>query len=148
MKAERIPRATGRSGGFTLVELMIVVVVIAILAAVAVPGYQEHVRKSRRAEARTALLAAAQNMERFFTDNNAYTTDLAAAGISSSSGQGDYYAVSAAAGPTGAIATSYTFTATLRAGLGDPECGTAFTLDSNNVRGKTGGTWSAGDCWR
>lgn len=58
--------------GFTLIELMIVVVVIAIIAAIAFPAYQNQVQKTRRADAHTALLGAAQTLERCFTRTNSY----------------------------------------------------------------------------
>lgn len=61
-----------KARGFTLIELMIVVVVIAILAAIAYPSYQNQVQKTRRADAHTALLGAAQTLERCFTRYNSY----------------------------------------------------------------------------
>ena len=61
-----------KARGFTLIELMIVVVVIAILAAIAYPSYQNQVQKTRRADAHTALLGAAQTLERCFTRTNSY----------------------------------------------------------------------------
>ena len=60
--------------GFTLIEMMIVVVVISILAAVAYPSYTEYVRRGYRAEARAGLLQAAQWMERASTATGAYPT--------------------------------------------------------------------------
>jgi len=61
--------------GFTLIELMITVAVIAILSAVALPSYTKYVQKSRRADAKTALLELATRQERYYSLNNAYTSD-------------------------------------------------------------------------
>ncbi|KUJ79644.1 general secretion pathway protein GspH [Microbulbifer flavimaris] len=58
--------------GFTLIELMIVVAIVAILAAVAWPSYQNQVRSTNRADAQGALLGLAQAMERHFTQNGTY----------------------------------------------------------------------------
>jgi type IV pilus assembly protein PilE len=66
----RVKRMKAR--GFTLVELMIVIAVLAILAAIAVPSYYRQVEKSRRADAQSALLSAAQTLERCFTRTNTY----------------------------------------------------------------------------
>ena len=62
-----------RAGGFTLIELMVTLVVAAILFAIAVPAYQTQVRKSRRTEARNALMDLATREERYYSVNNAYT---------------------------------------------------------------------------
>ena len=66
-----------RSAGFTLIELMIVVAVIALLAAIALPSYQDSVRKSRRADAKAALVQLAQFMERNFSLAQRYDLDSA-----------------------------------------------------------------------
>lgn len=60
--------------GFTLIELMIVVAIIGILAAVAMPSYSDYVTRGYLAEATSALPAARANMEQFFQDNRQYTT--------------------------------------------------------------------------
>ncbi|QNP47321.1 type IV pilin protein [Diaphorobacter aerolatus] len=63
-----------RRNGFTLIEMMIVLAVIAILAAVATPSYRQHLARGHRAEARAALLQVAQWMERANTANGEYPT--------------------------------------------------------------------------
>lgn len=65
--------------GFTLIEVMIVVAIVGILAAIAYPSYTEHVRRAHRAEAQTALLQAAQFMQRFYAANNRYDQTLSGA---------------------------------------------------------------------
>jgi type IV pilus assembly protein PilE len=62
----------GRNRGFTLIEVMIVVAIVAILAAIAFPSYARYVEQARRADAKAALLDAAQRLERCHTQFNAY----------------------------------------------------------------------------
>ncbi len=62
-----------RAGGFTLIELMVTLVVASILLAIAVPSYQAQVRKSRRTEARNAVMDLAAREERYFSVNNDYS---------------------------------------------------------------------------
>lgn len=61
-----------RTVGFTLIEVMIVVAVVGILAAIAYPSYQEHVRKTRRSAAAACLFEQAEFMERYYTTNGSY----------------------------------------------------------------------------
>jgi type IV pilus assembly protein PilE len=105
-----------RAAGFTLVELMTTIVIAAILLSIAVPSYTSQVRKSRRTEARTAVLDLATREERYFSVNNNYSAkdfDLGYGGTSTSSAAiaglpvgGGYYTVTvttpaAAAGQAG-----------------------------------------------
>ena len=137
-----------RSGGFTLIELMIVVVVIGILAAIAYPSYQEHVRKARRADAQTALLELAQFMERHYTANGKYlTTANAAPGLPFSAAPKDgatkYYDLSFSSAPT---ASSYTLRAVPKGAMVDDACGT-LTLSNTGAKGQATGATLA-TCWR
>jgi len=61
--------------GVTLVELMIVVIIISILMAVAVPSYRQYTMRANRVEGQAALLMAAANQERWYLNNNTYATD-------------------------------------------------------------------------
>ena len=67
--------------GFTLIELMIVVAIVAILAAIAYPSYQDSILKGRRAEARTAMLELMQQQERYMTQRGTYLAFSNAAGV-------------------------------------------------------------------
>jgi type IV pilus assembly protein PilE len=67
------------SKGFTLIELLVTVAIVAILAAIAVPSYQGQIKKSRRADAKSALLELTQFMEKTYTENNTYRPGAPAA---------------------------------------------------------------------
>lgn len=102
--SSRGERHLGSTRGFTLIEAMIVVGIIAIVVALAYPTYIDQVRKARRADAESSLLAAAQILERCFTRFNAYN----AAGCPDPAGASDdgYYEITVAR-----TATTYTLTA-------------------------------------
>lgn len=89
-----------KHSGFTLIELMITLAIVSILAMIAVPAYNSSVTKARRADGQTALMDVMAKQERFFTENNTYTTNLAALPADASSQEG-FYTVSAAACGTG-----------------------------------------------
>lgn len=106
-------RAQRRAAGFTLVELMVTIVIGAILLTVAVPSFLQQIRKSRRTEAKTAILDLASREERLFSTTNAYSADPATLGYTAF-GQpigGGYYKVDVAA-PATANPPTFTITAT------------------------------------
>lgn len=73
-----------KSRGFTLVELMVAVAVLAILTAIAYPMYQEQVRKSRRGAVKGSMLQVSQFMERYYTENMRYSVDAGGNSLSMS----------------------------------------------------------------
>jgi type IV pilus assembly protein PilE len=137
----------GSARGFTLIELMLVVAVIGVLAAIVYPSYQDSVRKARRTEARAALASVAQLMERYYTESNTYATATIVAGATGTipydnKTENQYYDIQF----TGALnATQFTIQATPHAGTtqANDTC-TSFTLDQTGARGATP---SVAECW-
>lgn len=70
--------------GVTLVELLIVIVIVGILSALAYPSYRQYVTRAKRIEAKAPLLQIATNQERFYLQNNTYTTDMTKLGFTKS----------------------------------------------------------------
>ncbi len=124
--------------GFTLIELMIVVFIIAILAMIAVPSYQHHIRKSRRQEGVSELLHLQALQAKYRATNTTYGTLEQIGGSSSST----YYNYTV----TGNTTTAYTLTATAKEGTSqatDTENSTACTplsLNQDNTKLPSG-------CW-
>lgn len=112
-----------RQRGFTLIELMIVVAVVAILVAIAYPSYQEQMRKSRRAQAQADLIEYAQAAERYHTVNNTYA-DWDVPNESSPRTGAEHYSISV----DDLTSTTFTLTATpTSAAQADDRCGVLTT---------------------
>lgn len=124
--------------GFTLIELMVAVVIIGILAAIAYPNYRDFVTRSKRNEAKAALLQIATNQERWYLNNNQYTLNLAEVGVNAITDSGSY-----AIAITSATANNFTATATYQ--LADAEAARCltFTIDGRNQRTSAPDT----NCW-
>jgi type IV pilus assembly protein PilE len=135
------------SAGFTLIELMIAVAIVAILASIGYPAYTEQVQKTRRADAMSVLLEAANALERYYTAHGTYTgiatTDYP--GKSPVDGSETYYSIAPALGGGG---TSYTLTATRSGSQATDKCG-ELTLTNTGARGVTSADAgvTADDCW-
>lgn len=118
-------------GGFTLIELVIAVAIVALLLAVALPSFMDSIRKSRRSDAYFALNAAVQAQERFRANNASYSSSLtnavsddpAGLGLSASTPNG-YYGVTV----SGASSTGYTATAVATSGKSQTSDGNCVQL--------------------
>lgn len=149
-----------RIAGFTLVELMIVVAVVGILAAIAYPSYIDSVRKGNRAEGRAAVTGLLQQQERFFTQNNTYVAfntaaDATAANMKDYSGDGSRAAAkyllvadrcAAIGGVVPPIRDCVNIIATPQAGVFTDPGVTSMAMDTQGRRLCTGNDTSR--CWK
>ena len=146
--------------GFTMIELMIVLVVIAILAAFAFPSYRDSVRKSNRAQAKSALMRLMQQEEQYYTQNNSYITFSQASTdptekkfywYSGDTASSSYYEIKGEACTGDTIQNCVLLTATpgtanVISGYADPVCGN-LTLTSTGIKGYSSGSGSKDLCW-
>ncbi len=147
--------------GFTLIELVIAMVIVAILAAIAVPSYSNYVRKSRRTEAKSVLLDLASLEERYYSTQNAYTATAADLGYAAfpATTASTYYSIAAptvvaavaptTAAPAGSPAT-FSITATAVGDqVNDTACRT-LTVTSSGAQSATDSASAVNSqtCWR
>ena len=132
------------SHGFTLIELMIVVAILAILATWGYSSYRDTVLKSHRAEGIGELLTIADKLERYYSSQGTYAgaqVGSMANAVHPSSSDNGYYSFSI----TSADTVQFTITAAPQGGqTDDTRCGT-FTLTSLGTRSASG--TDAGKCW-
>jgi type IV pilus assembly protein PilE len=151
------------TAGFTLIELMVAVAIVAILATIAATSYQSQVMRSRRTDARSALLDLAGREEKLFSTTNVYTNipatlgygtstlsfPLPPSGIPVSNGGTPYYNVSVQwPDPGQAVANSYLITATPIAGTQQAGDTTCTSLSVNQLGQQTATpAANAAACW-
>ena len=172
MSTHLLPNSRKASAaGFTLIELMITVAIVAILAGIALPSYSAYIARARRAEARTQLLQAAQFMQRFYAANDQYDRDRSGNSVLGSSvgmpdslrkspvdigaGTAIYQlnsSITTAGNYTATVSTTaYTlFMAPISGGVAATDACGIFTITSTGVRGVTGttATKSRDECWK
>jgi type IV pilus assembly protein PilE len=135
-----------RIAGFTLVEVMIVMAIVAILAAVAIPSYSAYVQRGHRSDAKALVLQVAQWQERFRTQNNAYANDLQLpAGLRNSpqNGGAARYTIEIT-NPDGV--NSFLITARRQGAQATDACGD-FTLNQTGLRDLANATLGLNECW-
>ena len=148
---------SSRQRGFTLIEVMIVVVIVAILSAIAIPSYRDYVTRGRIVEATAGLGDARNKMEQYFQDNRAYPASCVIQGAAATATQVTLQALQnftmtcTIPGPNGPTNT-YQVTAT--GNVGGPMEGFAYTIDESNGHtstmsgtGASAGWTGSTTCW-
>jgi len=144
-----------RARGFTLIELMIAVAVIGILAAIAIPSYNEQIRRGRRAEAHAELGRLQLAQERWRADRSAYASNAQLSNIGGVATLPSGYYTIALSTPSGncandtaaSAANSYTITATAAGNqAGDSRCATIVLTSLCGVISKSS-TPAGNQCW-
>lgn len=137
----RALRAAGRQRGFTLIELMIVIALVAILTGIALPSYTQYVTRSSRESVQAELIELAGVQDKISLNSNAYTASVTGAytgsstgglGLTSGKSRDTRYTISAAV-----VGASFTLTATPVAGTTQAGDGN-LTIDSQGAR-----TWGS-----
>lgn len=132
-----------RNSGFTLIELMITVAIIAILTLVALPSYRDYTMRANRSVAAGFLLEVANQQERNFLDERVYATDMTDLGLAIPREVSANYTITTA-GNNAATPPSYTISAAPAGSQAGDDCGT-LTLNNTGTKGHAAG---ASRCWK
>ncbi len=145
-----------RRQGFTLIELMIAVTIVAILAAIALPSYRDYVMRGQLVNATTALSAMRAKMEQYYQDNRTYLATGTSPNnttppctVASTAGN---FSVSCASTTGGTAPTATTYVIGAKAASGTPTAGAVYTIDQNNTQATVSlptvwGTATSQSCW-
>ena len=126
-----------KSQGFTIVELIIAIAIVGILAAIAIPSYQQHLKKGRRADAQQFMSQMAQKQQQFLMDARTYAGTLAELQMTPPTSVTNFYDLSVAAGgpPPSFTVTAKPKMGTAQEGDGD------LTIDNNGTKLRDGKPW-------
>jgi type IV pilus assembly protein PilE len=124
--------------GFTLIELMIVITIIAIIVAIGSPSYRDQVMRANRADGKIHALQIADKQERYYTDFGTYTTSLSALNMTALS-ENEHYSAALAAGTSGNLAIDFAITMSAEGNQVNDKC-TSMVLRSD-------GTRTPDNCW-
>lgn len=150
------------SAGFTLIEIMIVVVILGVLAAIAYPSYQKYAMESRRSDALIAITQLNNDLEKFYSECGIYTTAITGAsrscttpaggslGRTNANSPNQFYTLTVAIPPTAGVPVNGFLITATAAGkqLADKDCRT-FTLTNAGTQGATAASGgNTARCWR
>lgn len=137
--------------GFTLIEVMVVVAIVGILVAIALPSYRQHVEDSRRTDAKAMLMQNYQYMQRFYSANSSYSTGIGNTAsvpvlpYTKAPADATGYAISYNISIQASTPTTFVLQAVPTNGMANDKCGT-LTISNTGARGASTGTLA--DCWK
>ena len=142
----RLQQLPSRVRGLTLIELMIAVAVVAILASIAYPNYQDFVKKGRRADAQAFMLEVASRQQHWLVDRRSYAGSLSDLGLTAPQSVDGFYNVSVSAPVVAGAPPTFTVEAVPVGAQSTDACGT-LSLNQAGTKSATGSTPSGGGCW-